>query len=788
MIRSKPNELFGCSFFDCSNREGKALMTFLNRIRQFRVYRKLVLSYLIVIVLSISIVSIILYTLFSNRAMKEIDNSSKQMLSQVSYTANVVYKQIQDVSGQLLMDNDIISFLYVEEVNKIFDQKAYLFISKIQNVYPFLADISLYNFANGEYVDTLGLPRDPTAAAAAQRKFQDFHPRKAEKDPASGQLHLLTFRIVPEWQPITNTPKSAIVLDLNESSIQNTIRAINASTKNADTFVMDASGTILSHSDSAYFMENFSRKDYVKRILNGGESMGSFVQTLDHKKQLITFVRSSALDWYFVTVRPYDVLLSDIYTLRNWTLLVALLLVLIGAAIAMFWTGNLYNPIRALVDRVTEIRGAEAERGGLLHEDEYRLLNDAFASTIQSTKMLESNLHRSKQILKNSSMLSLLNGIDKTTLSQLEKEWGSRLKGPYFTVILFKIDMYRVFKEKYSSIDRELIRFAIGNIAQELLGKGFANDTAVTEEEIIVLLQSPQRERNDALDLTLSEIQDNVQLYYTVTVSVSIGDWCDSVSELPHSYRTAQSYSAYRMFYGHNCIINGSMISEIDNGLRYPSSRERKLIESIKLCSDKNIRADLDDWIAYLSKCTYPQVMQYTSFLLLAVIREFETIAEWWEVDTEKLYASLQLVQQAETLQELHAVLSEFCRQIVKIIEENKQNVSEMKNAKLVEDVKRLIQEKYADPGFSLDYAADRVGLSAGYLGKLFKSHANLTFNDYVTTVRMEKAKRLLGTTSATVGEIGIKVGILEGSYFSTLFKKHVGMTPSQFRESQANH
>ncbi|OGX61614.1 MAG: hypothetical protein A2189_02545, partial [Paenibacillus sp. RIFOXYA1_FULL_44_5] len=663
-------------------------MRILNRIRQYRIYRRLVISYLLTIVLSITVVSAILYTLFSAKAVTEIDNSSKQMLSQVSYTANVVYKQIQDVMNQLLVDDDINAFLYARDDNKITDYKAYLIISKVQSIYPFISNISLYNFSNGQYIDAIGLPRDEKVADPAKKQFINFYPRTARKDE-NNQYQLLTFRIVPEWQTSTNIPKSALVIDLKLSYIQNTIRGINESIKNGDTFVMDDTGKMLSNSDSQNFMKDFSNKDYISRILRSSQNQGSFTQMINDQKNLITYVKSSTLNWYFVTVRPYNQLLTNVYALRNWTFLVALLLVLLGTAISFFLSGNMYNPIRVLVDRVMERQKKEPGKEALLNKDEYALLSNVFISTIEFAENLESTLKRSKQALKSSLIISILKGIDRATMTNIELEWGDQLKGPFFKVIIFKVDELRAFRGTYSPFDRELIRYAVGNIAQELLEKDYRSDFAVTEDEIVVIVQFDQKDNNDTLYLTLSEIQDTVQSYYTITVTASIGDWSSSLDRLKNSYRSAQEYMLHRLFYGHNSIVDGERkAKDRDASLRYPSSKEQKLIDAVKLCNEQHIQREIQDWIHFLSNCTYTQAIQFTSFLFLAVIREFEHITEWLEVEPDNLYSYFHQISHVETLTETQLQLTDLCSRIVAVIEENKQNVSMQKNTRLIEEVK----------------------------------------------------------------------------------------------------
>jgi two-component system response regulator YesN len=100
--------------------------------------------------------------------------------------------------------------------------------------------------------------------------------------------------------------------------------------------------------------------------------------------------------------------------------------------------------------------------------------------------------------------------------------------------------------------------------------------------------------------------------------------------------------------------------------------------------------------------------------------------------------------------------------------------------------VKKYIMDNYSDPNLSLDVVADKVELSAGYLGKLFKSITSVSFNDYLNNIRLEKAKELLSTTNEPSSRICEKVGIYNITYFSTLFKKTYGVTPSAFRANSS--
>ncbi|MDQ0902620.1 helix-turn-helix domain-containing protein [Paenibacillus sp. V4I7] len=758
-------------------------MGFLKRIQHYRVYRRLILSYLFLIMVTISLLCTILYSMFSTRAVKEIDLSSREMLSQVSYTANVVFEQVQNITNQLMSDNQIITFMNANVDDKVANYNANLLLTKMQSVYPFLANISIYNFTNMAYVDVASLPADPQMAERRQTGYLGFYPRKV-LDGNGHSLQLLTFKIIPE--PVFSGPtKSAIVLDLKETYIQNTMSSISSSSSDTSTFVMDSKGTVISHSDSEQFMKNFSENDYVQRILSDEGSQGSFVQSLEHHKFLITYVKSETLDWVFVSARPYDQLLSKLYELRNLMLLIALFLFITGACISLIVTGNLYNPIKALVDKVTE--SGTSETKPLLRLDEYKLLSEAFSNSIQVTKSMEMTLSRSSDLLKNGYMYNMLKGRSQSSgyTGDIEQQLLSRMQGPYFAVIQFQIDQYHSFKNTYSALDRELIRFAISNIAQEMISKIYRNDEVILEEnEITMIVQWDQSAPDEQLYFILNEIQAAVKDYYKTSISVSIGDVVSAIGDIERSYRSTQRYMALKLFWGYGSLLDATRSILPDEHTRYPAAMERKIIDAIKLCQPRTIQKEIAEWTALLSRCGSPSLtLQYASFLHLAITREFESIVEWWDADPKELYLAMNELPQAETLDEIQTMMKLFCFRIVDMIEENKTSLAALKNSKVIEEVKQYLEQHYHDPNLSLEIVSDQVGLTSGYIGKMFKSMVGTSFNDHVTHIRMEHAKSLLAGTSGTVAQIGEQVGIYNVSYFSTVFKKKYGVTPSRYRE-----
>lgn len=103
-------------------------------------------------------------------------------------------------------------------------------------------------------------------------------------------------------------------------------------------------------------------------------------------------------------------------------------------------------------------------------------------------------------------------------------------------------------------------------------------------------------------------------------------------------------------------------------------------------------------------------------------------------------------------------------------------------NENLIKQVKQLILEKYSQK-LTLEELAKTVYISPYYLSHLFKEQEGISVMDYLTRVRIEKAKTLLRNQRYNIYEISEIIGYSEPSYFSRVFRKKEGRTPSQFRK-----
>src|SRR3954471_2355924 len=136
-----------------------------------------------------------------------------------------------------------------------------------------------------------------------------------------------------------------------------------------------------------------------------------------------------------------------------------------------------------------------------------------------------------------------------------------------------------------------------------------------------------------------------------------------------------------------------------------------------------------------------------------------------------------------ENLLMVHLLLSQLLIRIARLAVDSRANEPQQQANVYVKKVITYLHENYDCDIQMKDIAAD-VNLHPGYLHRIFKNHTSLTVMEYLTSVRMEKAKMLLSETEIPLIEISDYIGINSRQYFSSLFKKYTHQTPVEYRKA----
>jgi two-component system response regulator YesN len=133
------------------------------------------------------------------------------------------------------------------------------------------------------------------------------------------------------------------------------------------------------------------------------------------------------------------------------------------------------------------------------------------------------------------------------------------------------------------------------------------------------------------------------------------------------------------------------------------------------------------------------------------------------------------------------ASMDEFADRLIELADTIREKISSARldtTRKLAEEARQYIADHYSESGLSVDDICAHLGVGSSYFSSVFKKETGMSFVTYLTEVRMNEAQRLLDTTDEKSYIIAGLVGYEEPNYFSYVFKKHFGTSPSKYRQN----
>ncbi|WP_308639586.1 helix-turn-helix domain-containing protein [Paenibacillus silvisoli] len=746
----------------------------------FTLYRKMLISYICLVTLSISLISITLFSLFSSSTAKEVNNIAESMLTQTSYSGNVIYDQILSIGNHLIHNPQVVSAMVGKEKDLVGDYLLVREFTSLQAVYPFINFISVYNGYLDTFINTKGLRADDDMRRLIVQKddhlFFEYMPRSVKLPYSSHEERLISFLFSPDFSR-KMPAKSAVIINMDEHYLNNMIKEMGSGT-DAAVFVMNSQGTVLSHTSPVNFLDDISQEPYVRQILSSKLNKGYLSIEVNGHRQLITYVKSAKLDWVYVSMKPLSELLSNINSLKNITVSISFSLLIAGVLFSLLLTHNFYNPIKQLMK---QIKSNFMKKPFEKQMNEFKFIEEALLSSYQESNMMRESITSSANIVKETYLSQLIKGNHQEAIAPFKGFNGKQSEfGPYFQVLICKIDGYHRLKNNSSINEQAIYRIAVMNIANEFM-QGLCNSDVfeIDKNEFIIFNQLEQPDAPEQLMATITEIQHTIQKWFKITVSVGIGIIVHGKENIHQSYQIAKECVLYQLIAGYNSVVGPDQLRlHAPEPAKYPIDLEKTIIEAIQLNNHKQMDNEITAFIQYLKGLSYPYVVIFTQQLVGALSKHYVDMNEWMGKDRVNIEKILLNFPEIDSLEEIKDIIIQYASGLNALLTERRSN----KNNDMIEEIQGYIAIHYGDANLSIEFLAHKYQLTPGYLGKLFKLSTNIQFTDYLNTIRLEKAKELLETTSEPVASICEQVGAYSTSYFYTLFKKKNGMSPSEYR------
>ena len=375
-------------------------------------------------------------------------------------------------------------------------------------------------------------------------------------------------------------------------------------------------------------------------------------------------------------------------------------------------------------------------------------------------------------VMKEKFLVGTIEGrIKNSDWVQAGKKVGVEFKYPYFAVGV----LYSEYKEQ------DFADISIKQIVDETINNYFEGISFIYSEKVIIIANLESKENIISLVHGLNEVCKSCEKVLKQQVSAGIGQVVRDYEDIRFSYKMARNALHYRMVLGTGKAIYIDDV-EPDNSLQlqFDENDERELLNVIKLKSNTEIEECISRLFYRIEKLLLP--FNKYKIYFIEITTSLLKIVQPYNINVDEVFGEgFNCYSHLDDFNSIEQAKDWFLEKSIRInnlIKRERVDSSKL----LVEKAKEYINDNYSNPDLSVEDVCSQLHVSATYFSTLFKKGTGSSFINYITTVRLDEAVNLLNTTDYKSYIIAEKVGYPEANYFSYVFKKKFGVSPSKYR------
>lgn len=350
----------------------------------------------------------------------------------------------------------------------------------------------------------------------------------------------------------------------------------------------------------------------------------------------------------------------------------------------------------------------------------------------------------------------------------------------HFAAFMIEYEKNHQFYQR-SEYDWLSIQCTVNDIVNEMIEKNPELYLIENQANMIIIIVSSSDEADVYLKAKSlgARIIDNIKKLINLQVWVAIGKTVSSLHSIRESYNEALELLAER-----ENLMNKSLLTREDLVQLSRQSQRRPIeyyhsITALVISGQTDMtRQKIDEFIDYL---THLEGLNLNELRNIAVefIGVLMTALYNQALSMEENGQNINIYKEVGSIQSIHD-FHEWTKERILPFCKLMSSKSSDKHKKTIDYIIRFVNDHY-DEEITLDMISNKVFLTANYLSQIFKNSQGENFKNYVTRIRIEKAKEMMLQGNLKIYEIAEKVGYNNTAYFSQLFRKHTGLTPSEF-------
>lgn len=358
-----------------------------------------------------------------------------------------------------------------------------------------------------------------------------------------------------------------------------------------------------------------------------------------------------------------------------------------------------------------------------------------------------------------------------------------------FSVLIVQNDSEASEQREMCQYDKQLYQFGIINTFEEVFADDFKVTNIPLNNEGAAFTIMPKEDREisiEAINKKCTYLQEIIKNCFCFTVTIAVSSEGRGPLQLASRLRECREALEHKFYMGSGSVI---FYKDVSAFFKYDDHSaleklQKSLLEGIKSGNEMSVRSRLDEIFSYVKDMEkvnrdYLKNFYWNTVSSINSIRvSIQAADNEKKPDGRHLSGVLGLIEKSGSIDELNTILEEAAISVVQ-----KVNGYNNKSIKLIlRKAVEYLQEHYNEQ-VTLNEVAEQAFVSTYYISRLFRKEMGKSFVDYLNEIRIEKAKVLLKDIKYKTYEVAESVGIPDAHYFSRLFKKHVGVTPTEFRE-----